>query len=286
MRRNRMLTVIGLILFPLMGVFAHAESSEGQQESERLRLLSAQANDHAKECDQNAANEDRLAQTGPMWARVIHQLAAVKFRNLASQDREKALQYLTQAQELEHKDKAAQPGGVSAAARESTPSPASAGPNWENYLSVMVEPRLESVIEGYLNRNGIKASTVTGNNGAIHYVLVGFAGANGLPNLLYKITALAPFSLGNDAQSQLIAITLETNLKPSLSGEPLYAALEAANRIGNCAWFVDSGEVKCRSWMVIPSSAYPVPAESLRQKIRMINSDWLKFSQPMVAASK
>lgn len=285
MKPNRVTMIISLVLLMFASTMAQTQSTEVQRKIEQLRLLSSQSNDQARQNDENAANEDRLSQSGPSWAKLIHQLAAVKLRNSASQNRESARQYLVQAQELERQSDAQRPRAVPPEAA-TIPAAVTVAPTRDDYLTVTDVPKVESTIEAYLNRSGIKASTVTGNNGTIHFVLVGFAGVNGLPNLQYKITALPPNSDGSEPRSQLVGITLETNVKVSSASEPLYVALGEANKIGNCAWFVDSGEIRCRSWIGIPGPAYPVPAELVREKIRLINGEWLKFSQPIVNAAK
>lgn len=286
MKTSFVTMIIGLVLLSFGVANAQTQSPELRSRIEQLRLSSTQASDLARNNDQSAANEDRLAQTGPSWARVVHQLAAVKFRSMANENRESARQFLTQAQELERQSGEDRSRALPPAGTLSTPVASTKLSSGDDYLNVTDEPKVERAIESYLNRTGIKASTVAGNNGAVHFVLVGFVGANGLPNLQYKITALPPISNGTEPSSQLIGITLETNVKAPAAGDSLYAALAEANKIGNCAWFLDSGEVKCRSWIGIPGSAFPVPAELVRQKIRMINGDWLRFSPPIVAAAK
>jgi hypothetical protein len=279
--------ISGLMLLAFAGTFGQARSTEVQTKIEQLRLLSSQANDQAVQCDQSATNEDRLSLAGPSWAKLIHQLAAAKFRDLASQNRETARQYVAQAQVLERQSDAERSHAVPTEAEAGViPATARVPATLDDYLSVTDVPKIETAIEAYLNRSGIKALTVTGNNGAMHFVQVGFAGQNGLPNLLYKVTALPPRSSGSEPPSQMIVITLETNVKASTPSETLYAALGEANKIGNCAWFVDLGEIKCRSWISIPGPAYPVPAELIRDKIRFINGDWLRLSPPIFAAVK
>lgn len=156
----------------------------------------------------------------------------------------------------------------------------------EDYLSVTDVGGLETAIDSYLNRNGIKASKVVGNNGAVHFVQVGFTGTNTLPNLIYMIYALPPAANGSTAQAQLIGFTVETNVRAPIVNESLYAALGEANKVGNCAWFVDGGSVRCRSWILIPGPAYPIPAEMVKEKIRMINGEWLRFSAQIMTATK
>lgn len=279
MKVKHVLIAIGLMPLLVVGGFAQSQS-DVRQKAEQLRMLANQANDLARVADQNAANEDQQAQSGPTWARTVHQVAAVGFRDQANKNRENARQLLAQAQELE-RESIAEPSRNAPAQPSSVPTSGR-----EDYLSLEHESIVEGVIEAYLNRNGMKASTVNGNGGAIHYVLVGFTSANGLPTLEYKISALPPYSSGSDPQIQLIGITLETEIKVANQTETLHSALMEANKIGNCAWFVDSGEIKCRSWITIPGAAYPVPAELVRSKIRIINSDWLRFSPNIVAASK
>lgn len=154
----------------------------------------------------------------------------------------------------------------------------------EDYLSVTDPSKIEDAIEAYLNRNGIKASKVVGNNGTLHFVQVGFVGPNNLPNVVYMITALPPS--GGETQAQLIGFNVETNVKTSNVSDSLYNVLAEANKLGFCSWFVDRGSIKCRSWIAIPSPQHPIPAEVIKQKIGMINSEWLKFSQDVLAASK
>ncbi len=264
-----------------------SDSSAQQQRAqiEQLRMRSNQATDLAHNADQSAANEDRLAQTGPNWARLLHQAAAIKFRGDASKFRESAQQFFTQAQEMERQFTETQKRAAPAEPVKASPALASAPSGRDDYLSVTDAPNVENAIQAYLNRNGIKASTVTGNNGAVHFVQVGYTGANGLPSFQYKIMALAPISSGNEPSIQLIAVTLETNVKAS-STELLFAALSEANKIGNCAWFLDEGAVKCRSWITIPGPAFPIPADLIRWNIRMINADWLRFSPKVLTASK
>jgi hypothetical protein len=272
------------------GAAAQQGRAELQRRIEQLRLLSSQATDLARESDQNAANEDRLAQTGPSWARLVHQLAAVKFRSLATQNRETSRQRLTEAQDLERQLEGQRSRVVAAEARVPaavTLAAVTSAPSHEDYLVVTDDaPAVERAIESYLTRTGIKASSVAGNNGAVHFVMVGFSGANGIPNLQYRISVLAPTSNGNEPKSQLIGITLDTNVRASSLNEPLYVALAEANKIGNCAWFVDSDQIRCRSWIDIPGPAYPVPAELVRDKIRMINGEWMRFSTQIMNAAK
>jgi hypothetical protein len=286
MKPNFVTMIIGLVLLAFGVANAQTQSTELRSRIEQLRLSSTQASDLARNNDQSAANEDRLAQTGPSWARVVHQLAAVKFRSMANENRESARQFLTQAQELERQSGEDRARTLPPAVTLSSPVVSAKPSAGDDYLNVTDEPKVERAIESYLNRTGIKASTVAGNNGVVHFVLVGFVGANGQPNLQYKITALPPNSNGTEPRSQLIGITLETNVKTSGVGEPLYAALGEANKVGNCAWFVDGGEIKCRSWIGIPGPAYPVPAELVREKIRMINGEWMRFSPAMMTAAK
>jgi hypothetical protein len=172
-----------------------------------------------------------------------------------------------------------------AVAELSTTNSASASAS-DDYLSVTDAAGLETAIDSYLNRNGIKASKVVGNNGAVHFVQVGFTGTNTLPNLLYMISALPPASNGSSAQAQLIGFTVETNVRAPTMNESLYTALGEANKVGNCSWFVDGGSVRCRSWLLIPSPAYPIPAELVKEKIRMINGEWLRFSAQIMTATK
>jgi hypothetical protein len=265
-----------------------SQRTELQRQVEQLRLRSSQSNDLARNADQSAANEDRLAQTGPNWARLVHQVAALKFRDQAAKLREAAQQYLTQAQEMERKLNEMSKSSAALVGEERKFVPSSTGPpaSGDEYLTVTDELQVEGAIEAYLNRNGIKATKVVGNNGAIHFVQVGFLGGNGQPNLVYRITALAPIVNGNGVRFQLIGFTLETNIKASSVNESLYAALGEANKVGNCAWFVDGGEIRCRSWLSIPGPTYPVPAELVKQKIEMINSEWSRSSPQILAASK
>jgi hypothetical protein len=157
----------------------------------------------------------------------------------------------------------------------------------EDYLSLSGDGSVvEKAIESYLNRNGMKATTVAGNNGAIHFVMVGYLTQSGGPGIVYKITALPPMPNGAGSQLQQILITLETNVKVEHESDSLYGAISAANQNGDCSWFVDSSQLKCRTWVRIPGQDYPVPAELIRSAIRFINGDWLKFSPQVTAALK
>lgn len=284
MKMNRVLIVPGLMLLACAGAFAQTQTTEAPQNAEQLRLLSNQASDLAKQCDENAANEDRLAQSGPAWARVTHQAAAVAFRAMASKNRENAKQYLVQAQQLDRQGSAEHARGVPSAASPNT------GPTGGNdYLSVSDPPQVEAAIEAYLNRNGIKTVRVSGNNGATHFVQFGFLPPNdqpNLPNSLYKIYAVPRVGNGGGAGGEFIGITLETNVKTANTGEPLYVALGEANKQSNCSWFIDGADVKCRSWLTIPSPAYPIPSQVLMDKITLMNAEWLKHAAQIVTASK
>jgi hypothetical protein len=147
-----------------------------------------------------------------------------------------------------------------------------------DYLNVNDDPSsVEKAIERYLNQCGIRASIATGNNGAIHFAQVGFSGTKGLPNVQYFINALPPIANGNESKSQLIGITFYTHFRPTQPVESVSAAMNDANKIGNCAWFVDGGEIRCRSWLQIPDRSRPLPAETVRGKIILVNGDWLRL---------
>src|SRR5262249_39947672 len=67
----------------------------------QLQLSYTEVMAQAQNCDQNASNEDNLALAPPAWAGALHRLAALKFRNLASQNRDTARQFLAQIANLE-----------------------------------------------------------------------------------------------------------------------------------------------------------------------------------------
>lgn len=156
-----------------------------------------------------------------------------------------------------------------------------------DYLNINDDPSsVEKTIERYLNQCGIRASTATGNNGAIHYAQVGFGGISGFPNVEYFISALPPIANKNESKSQLIGITFYTHFRPSQPNESVTAAINDANKVGNCAWFVDGGEVRCRSWLQIPDLSRPLPAETVRGKIILVNGDWLRLASKIVGEQK
>src|SRR5476649_1462839 len=101
MKNIALIVVILAAIPPVAAQFAPADPIQVQQQIDQLKLRSGQANDQARQLDQSAANEDRLAQTGPTWARAIHAGAAITFRMQASQLRRSAQELLTQAQEFE-----------------------------------------------------------------------------------------------------------------------------------------------------------------------------------------
>jgi hypothetical protein len=280
--------VIGLFVAVahLMAQSDTSDPAELQRQIDQLHLKSSQANDEAKNLDQSAANEDKLAQTGPTWARAVHQVAAATFRNRATQMRQTSQSLLTQSQELERQFKTAQQGhGVAetpGAAAVAAPPPSSG----RDYLNVTDPSEVEGAIETYLNHNGIKATRVTGNAGAIHFVQVGFTGLEGQPNFVYRITALPPSANAGKVSLQLIGFTLETNVKASTVSEPLMSALGEANKLGNCSWFVEAGNVRCRSWLDIPGSSLTVPTQMIADKLGLMNNEWLKYSAQIVAATK
>jgi len=159
--------------------------------------------------------------------------------------------------------------------------------NASEYLGINDDASLlEKAIEADLNRAGIRASTATGNNGAIHFTLVGFTGTSGMPNMQYRISGLPPVSDSGRPKTQFIVISFSTSVRVNQANEQLYAALDEANKVGNCAWHIDGGEVRCRAWLQIPAPGNPIPTAMVRDKILLINHDWLKFSPQIQTALK
>lgn len=155
------------------------------------------------------------------------------------------------------------------------------------YLSLSDDPlTVERAIEAHLNSTGVKASVASGNSGAMHFVFVAFNGFKGLPNVQYRISALPPMADGGNPKTQLIVITFASNFHASQPNESVQTMIDAANRVGNCAWFLEAGEILCRSWLQIPDSNSPIPADVVRQKIRLINGDWARLSPQILTASQ
>jgi hypothetical protein len=268
---------------PVAAQSAPADPIQIQQQIDQLKLKSGQANDQAKQLDQSAANEDRLAQTGPSWARAIHAGAAIAFRAQATQLRQSAQQLVTQAQDLERQLRTAQ---QSRAGAESFKAPAAMHlPRSEqDYLNLTDPAVVEGAIVNYLNQNGVKAARLVGNTETAHFVQILFTGRNGQPNFLFRITALAP-SGNMGEQLQLIAFTLETNVRAENVSEPLYAAMMQASTRGNCSWFV-RGTVQCRSWLDIPGAGYAMPTKAVMDKVAMMNSEWGEYAPQIMAVAK